>query len=60
MIQLGEPIDGGETSVKGGLANARDFRAALSPSEREAVSVWTPGHGFAAAEVPGHEHDAQG
>lgn len=61
VIPLGEPIEGGEAIFAGSLAHARQFIAALSPAERAAISIWTPGHIWTVAELeaqpPGSEHD---
>jgi len=64
VIPLGEPIEGGEVLFEGMLADARRFLDGLTPAQRDAVSIWTPGHVFTAAELaaetPGHEHDPEG
>jgi hypothetical protein len=63
VIPLGEPIEGGDALFEGSLADARQFLSGLTLGQRDAVSIWTPGHVFAAAELaaeaPGHEHDPE-
>jgi len=61
VIPLGQPIDEAEALFEGALDEARRFVADLTPAQRDAVAIWTPGHVFTAAELaaetPGHEHD---
>jgi len=60
VIPLGQPIDQGEALFEGSLDEARRFVTELTPAQRDAVAIWTPGHVFTAAEfaaeTPGHEH----
>lgn len=60
VIPLGEPIEGGQAIFEGSLVQTRRFIADLSDEERAAVSIWTPGHVWTAAELeaqpPGAEH----